>query len=58
MQSQLPGDLTQAESMLEEHKRKKAEVTHFINYTSEEGDKIVRRVRQQVLCLFIFLENI
>ncbi|XP_025104045.1 coiled-coil domain-containing protein 141-like isoform X3 [Pomacea canaliculata] len=47
MQSQLPTDLSQAESMLEEHKRKKTEVSHFINYTAEEGDKIVRRVRQQ-----------
>ena len=48
MESELPSDLNRAEGMLEEHKRKKQEITHFINYTAEEGDKIVVRVRQTV----------
>lgn len=48
LHSNLPTDLNQAESMLEQHKRKKTEVSQFINYTAEEGDRIVRRVRQQV----------
>ncbi|CAG5126015.1 unnamed protein product [Candidula unifasciata] len=47
LHSNLPSDLNQAESMLEQHKRKKTEVSQFINYTAEEGDRIVRRVRQQ-----------
>ena len=48
MQSQLPSDLAQAESMLEQHKRKKAEISQLINFTNEEGENIVTRVRQQV----------
>ena len=47
LRSNLPSDLSQAEVMLEQHKRKKTEVSQFINYTAEEGDRIVRRVRQQ-----------
>ncbi|XP_012936768.1 uncharacterized protein LOC101859779, partial [Aplysia californica] len=47
LRSNLPSDLSQAETMLEQHKRKKTEVSQFINYTAEEGDRIVRRVRQQ-----------
>ncbi|VDI56857.1 titin [Mytilus galloprovincialis] len=45
-QSNLPADLTHAEKMLEEHKRKKTEVSSLINYTADEGEKIVVRVRQ------------
>lgn len=48
MQSQLPSDLSQAESMLEQHKRKKTEISQLINFTNEEGENIVTRVRQQV----------
>ena len=48
MQSQLPSDLAQAESMLEQHKRKKTEILQLINFTNEEGENIVTRVRQQV----------
>lgn len=47
-QSNLPADLTHAEKMLEEHKRKKTEVSSLINYTADEGEKIVVRVRQTV----------
>ncbi|XP_046554795.1 uncharacterized protein LOC124264120 [Haliotis rubra] len=46
-QLELPSDLTTAESMLEDHKRKKNEVSQLINFSAEEGEKIVRRVRQQ-----------
>ena len=52
LRSELPTDLTHAESMLETHKRKKTEVSQLINYTAEEGDMIVRRVRQQVRFLY------
>ena len=48
MESELPSDLNRAESMLEEHKRKKQEISHLINYTADEGEKIVVRVRQTV----------
>jgi hypothetical protein len=48
MESELPSDLNRAENMLEEHKRKKQEISHLINYTAEEGEKIVVRVRQTV----------
>ena len=48
MQSQLPSELSQAESMLEQHKRKKTEISQLINFTNEEGENIVTRVRQQV----------
>lgn len=37
--------------MLEDHKRKKQEITHLINYTADEGEKIVVRVRQTVSIL-------
>ncbi|XP_076451161.1 coiled-coil domain-containing protein 141-like [Babylonia areolata] len=47
LQSQLPTDLQQAESMLEQHKRKKTEISQLINFTNEEGENIVTRVRQQ-----------
>ena len=40
MQSQLPSDLAQAESMLEQHKRKKAEISQLINFTNEEGENL------------------
>ncbi|KAK3083136.1 hypothetical protein FSP39_014900 [Pinctada imbricata] len=46
MESELPSDLSQAETLLEEHKRKKQEVSSLINYTADEGEKIVVRVRQ------------
>ncbi|XP_060064415.1 titin-like, partial [Ylistrum balloti] len=45
-QSELPSDLSLAESLLEEHKRKQKEVSSLINFTSGEGEKIVVRVRQ------------
>lgn len=48
MESDLPSELSQAESLLEEHKRKKQEVSSLINYTADEGEKIVVRVRQTV----------
>ena len=48
MEADLPSDLNRAEGMLEEHKRKKQEISHFINYTADEGEKIVVRVRQTV----------
>lgn len=48
LRSSLPTDLEQAESMLEQHKCKKTEVSQLIDYTAEEGENIVRRVRQQV----------
>ena len=48
MESDLPTDLNQAESLLEQHKRKKQEVSSLINYTADEGEKIVVRVRQTV----------
>lgn len=44
----MPSELSQAESLLEEHKRKKQEVSSLINYTADEGEKIVVRVRQTV----------
>lgn len=48
MEADLPSELSQAESLLEEHKRKKQEVSSLINYTADEGEKIVVRVRQTV----------
>ena len=48
VQSQLPTDLKQAESMLEQHKKKKTEISQLIDFTNEEGENIVTRVRQQV----------
>lgn len=52
MESDLPSELSQAESLLEEHKRKKQEVSSLINYTADEGEKIVVRVRQTVtICI-------
>jgi uncharacterized membrane protein len=48
MQSQLPTDLSQAETMLDKHKRQKTEILQLINFTNEEGENIVKRVRQQV----------
>ena len=47
-QSELPSDLTHAESMLEDHHRRQAEVKSLIDYTNTEGEKIVVRVRQTV----------
>jgi hypothetical protein len=44
----MPTDLSQAENMLEDHKRKRQEVSSLINYTADEGEKIVVRVRQTV----------
>jgi hypothetical protein len=46
--SNMPTDLSQAENMLEDHKRKRQEVSSLINYTADEGEKIVVRVRQTV----------
>jgi len=54
LESELPSDLSRAESMLEEHKRKKQEISHLINYTADEGEKIVVRVRQTVRQTFNF----
>ena len=48
LESELPADLNRAENMLEEHKRKKQEISHLINYTADEGEKIVVRVRETV----------
>lgn len=48
LESELPTDLTQAESLLEDHKRKKQEISTLIGYTADEGEKIVVRVRQTV----------
>lgn len=57
MESDLPSELSQAESLLEEHKRKKQEVSSLINYTADEGEKIVVRVRQTVtICINVKLE--
>lgn len=53
MESDLPSELSQAESLLEEHKRKKQEVSSLINYTADEGEKIVVRVRQTVSFLCV-----
>lgn len=64
MEADLPSELSQAESLLEEHKRKKQEVSSLINYTADEGEKIVVRVRQTVgdslfhsSCCFVVLET-
>lgn len=56
MESDLPSELSQAESLLEEHKRKKQEVSSLINYTADEGEKIVVRVRQTVT-IFISINS-
>lgn len=44
--------------MLEEHKRKKQEISHLINYTAEEGEKIVVRVRQTVSTSLLLLDEV
>lgn len=48
MESELPTDLVHAESMLEVHKRKRHEIAQLINFTADEGEQIVVRVRQTV----------
>ena len=46
--TKLPVDVWQAGRMLQQHKQTKAEISNLINFTSDEGESIVRRVRQQV----------
>lgn len=45
MEFDLSLEFSQAESLLEEYKRKKQEVFSLINYIVDEGEKIVVRVR-------------
>ena len=48
LRSSLPTDLNQAESMLKQHKATRSQVSQLVDYTAEEGEMIVRRVRQTV----------
>ena len=46
--SELPKELTKAELMLREHESSRDRISELIKFTSEEGEQIVVRVRQQV----------
>ena len=44
----LPADVVNAEGMLNQHDAKKQKIEEIINFSSQEGEQIVVRVRQQV----------
>ena len=44
----LPKELTSAEMLLREHEASRSKIKHLIDYSAEEGEEIVVRVRQQV----------
>ena len=46
--TELPADVTNAETMLVHHDSKKHKIEEIINFSSQEGEQIVVRVRQQV----------
>ncbi|RUS90398.1 hypothetical protein EGW08_001893, partial [Elysia chlorotica] len=46
LRSSLPTDLNQAESMLVQHKATRSQVSQLVDFTAEEGEMIVNRVRQ------------
>jgi len=47
MSTELPMEPTKAEMMLREHEASRSKIKHLIDFTSEEGEQIVVRVRQQ-----------
>ena len=46
--SDLPKDVTRAELQLREHEAAKEKMEKMIDFSHEEGEQIVTRVRQQV----------
>ena len=54
----LPNEVTKAELLLRDHKSGRGRMQEMINYTAEEGDQIVVRVRQQVCGISILREKL
>ena len=50
---ELPKDLEKAEVMLREHESSRVKIKEMIDFSAEEGEQIVVRVRQQVSTILI-----